>query len=472
MWTLSGNKNQPRYRQIMYLIESKIHQGALLPGERLPAERTLAQQLKVNRSTVVHALDELATRGILIRRQGSGTIVNPDKWGMAPDQKTNWRHYVDQGAFAATSPYLRPHSSPTSTDGKLDLASGELPVELLPDISLPAFSWQDLLAEERYCDIAGYLPLRQTIQAHLSETQGIPSDIEQLLVTSGAQQALFLITQCLLKPGDTIAMESPSYFYALPLFQSAGLRILALPMDKEGVLPDSLIHLHNVSALKMVFLNPTFHNPTGITMSLHRRKALIEICARLHLPIVEDDSYRLLQYSNTLLPPSLKTLDPENVLYIGSLSKITGSMTRIGLLHGPAAVIHRLAEARQEMDFGLSIFPQVLANHIMSSNAFQEHLSFLRGTLKQRRNWLIKAFTETLPDKINFQRPEGGFHLWCHLAGEIPIYRIVNAMREQHILTMPASVFGAKDHAFRLSFIRLNKAAAQYIATELKKIIG
>lgn len=473
MWQLSGNNDLPLYQQIIKLIEDQIRQGLLLPGEKLPPERKLAMQLGVNRSTVVHAFDELAERGVLIRKQGSGTVINQEKWGVTPAQKTNWRHYVDQSGFLPASPYIRRTHDLIKhrPDDLLDLATGELPLELTPEITMPAFSWQDLLAEEKHEDIAGYRPLKKTIQQRLLKEQHIHATPEQILITSGAQQALFIITQCLLRPGDAIAIESPSYFYALPLFQSAGLRILALPMDNQGIQPDELERLSHKYSIKMVFLNPTFQNPTGLVMPQKRREQIIAVCARLNLPIVEDNSYGQLQFDAVLLPPTLKQLDEQNVLHIGSLSKITGSMTRIGWLVGPAAVIRRLAEARQEMDFGLSIFPQVLANHVIRNSAFDRHLASLRTILRQRRDILISAIEKHLPQRLHYQMPTGGFHLWCRLPQNQPLYKIVETLLEHHVLVMPANVFGSKEPAVRLTFARLQPEEAERAAVHLANVL-
>jgi GntR family transcriptional regulator of abcA and norABC len=473
MWHFAEQDSGPLYLKIIRLIESNIASGKLLVGEKLPPERQLAQMLGVNRSTVVRAFDELAERGVLIRKRGSGTVINQEKWGVSAKPSTNWRHYVDQGGFNPVSPYIRRTDDLMKRyPGKLlDLANGELPLDLAPKITMPAYSWQELLAEERSEDITGYFPLKETISRHLKKDLRISALPEQILITSGAQQALFIISQCLLRPGDTIAVESPSYFYALPLFQSAGLRILALPMDNDGVIPEELERLCHRFSLKMIFLNPTFQNPTGLTMPLRRRQDIIALCAKWNLPIVEDNSYSQLHFNESALIPPLKQLDEQNVLYIGSLSKVTGSMTRIGWLVGPAAVVKRLAEARQEMDFGLSIFPQVLANHVFSSPIFDRHLNELRKTLKQRRDFLVNALRSSLAEQIDFSIPQGGFHLWCRLNKEKNINRLVDRLMQQKMLVMPAAIFGSKEQAIRLTFARLEQVNAKLAVKILKQEI-
>lgn len=144
MWKIPKTTEYPIYQQIIALIEIHIQDGHLLPGDKLPPERDLAALLGVNRSTLVHALDELSTRGIVTRKQGSGTRISEDKWGVFTGRKTNWRHYVSQGAFLQATPYLDKMKLLRSKapDAVIDVASGELPVDLLPEITTPALSWQ------------------------------------------------------------------------------------------------------------------------------------------------------------------------------------------------------------------------------------------------------------------------------------------------------------------------------------------
>lgn len=473
MWHLESKSDLPLYGQIIQLIERKIENGELLPGEKLPAERKLAQLLGVNRSTIVRALDELAASGKLVRTQGSGTHVNEEKWGVLTTGKTNWRHYVDQGGFHAEDPYIRDVHALALHDSKqaIDLATGELPVELMPQIETPSLSWQSFLAEESQHDILGYSPLRHTIQKQMAAAAGIKTNADQILITSGAQQAIFLITQCLLAPGDAIAIESPSYFYSLSLFQSAGLRIFALPMDEDGVIISDLEKLYRKHRIKMVFVNPTFQNPTGLLMPDKRRAQLIECCAALKIPIVEDDPFGpLLDYSDQAVTP-LKKLDPDNVLYIGSLSKVMGSNTRIGWLDGPPAVVNRLAEARQEMDFGLSIFPQILANYVLQTDSFQQHLDFLRIELLKRRDLLIAALERHLPGKLDYLVPKGGFHLYVKLPVATMRKSLFPFFLDKKLLVMPSTTFGEKAPAVRLTFARITEKTAEQAAVILKDIL-
>ncbi|WP_088811070.1 MULTISPECIES: PLP-dependent aminotransferase family protein [unclassified Listeria] len=466
MWQLNKEVSKPFYLQLVQLVEAKISSGELLPGEKLPPERKLASELGVNRSTVARAFDELKASGVLVAVQGSGTHVNEEKWGVAAFQ-TNWRHYVQKGAFSHEIPYIRKMAEVATERDVIDLATGELPLDLAPSLSMPEMSWQTFLREENQNDALGYLPLRKTIRKELEEEQGLSVNETQLIVTSGAQQALFLITQCLLSPFDAIAIEAPSYFYSLSLFQSAGLRIFALPMDEEGVKTEELERLYQKHRIKMVFMNPTFQNPTGRVMSEARRREFVKTCAALRIPIVEDDPFGALTYGGKMGITPLKKLDDENVLYIGSLSKVLGSTTRIGFLAGPVAVVRRLASARQEMDFGLSIFPQVLANQVLSQPSYKVHIQNLHAILLERANILTAALEKYAPE-IHFEKPVGGFHLWATLPTKSVQKADFDALLKEKLLVMPGYLFGVKENKVRLSFAQITKEAAEKAAKILR----
>lgn len=413
----------------------------MLPGEKLPPERQLAEAFGVNRSTVVHALDELEAMGIIIRKRGSGTLINDGKWGVYTGGATNWRNYLS-GAFNRRHPYLDKLSQLAKDESLIDAFTGELPLELIPSLELPSISWNDFLVEESFQDELGYLPLRQQVVEDLNRDRSLTLTTDQLLLTSGAQQALFLIIQVLLQSGDAVAIEEPSSFYPLPIFQAAGVRLYGIPVDEDGMKIDLLEQMIVRRKIKMVLVNPNFQNPTGTTMSLTRRKQLIALCQNYQIPIVEDDVFSQLHFSEEAKPVLLKELDSENVIYIGSLSKILGTTTKIGWLSAPVKVTERLAEARREMDFTLSIFPQVLALSALKNRQFEQQIKLLRQELKRRRDVLIGYLQSYLGRNVSYVIPNGGYYLWLRVnKGELKL-KDYDQLLERGVLTMPSFLFG------------------------------
>ncbi len=462
MWVLPATsaEKKPLYRQIMELIEDSIANGMLNAGDRLPSERQLGELLDVNRSTVINALDKLADRGVLIRKTGSGTFVNPENWGLQSYPVLNWsppaHGRTGPDDYAMRVEALRKKSL-LEHKPLLDLASGSITPDLLPVQTFPELSWYNLCAQEQDAENAmlGLYSFRLAVQSHLRQKLNLQVDLEQILITSGAQQALFLISQALLKPGDIIGVEAPSYFYLLPIFQASGLRLCALPVDEEGVIPGKLSQLAEKNQLKMIFINPVFQNPTGYVMGEERKKNLLQFCRRKHIPIVEDDAYSLLSFNpQTDITPLKKYDRQQQVIYIGSLSKYIGNNIRAGWLIAPKAIINKLASIRQKIDFGLSALPQLLAEHYLL-NHIDRHTLQLQARLAQRAERLMSWLAQRYPGEFSMRQPLGGLYLYARFTAPDPakkFARLLNDLLDEDIIVARGSDFGDKATAIRLNY--------------------
>ncbi|MCM3627035.1 PLP-dependent aminotransferase family protein [Paenibacillus glycanilyticus] len=466
MWKPDRNSKQPLYQQIAAYLEQRITLGELPPGSLLPSERKLADQLGVNRSTIVQAYENIRSLGMIESLTGSGTRVCGHKWGMDPSP--NWNHYVEGGTLLPNLPFMRRiREADQSREPFINFANGELAPELSPNEEIRSLM-QSLPFRETlgYGDPQGYVPLRKAITSFLHEQRGIQATDESILVTSGSQQSLYLITQCLLSPGDAIAIENPSYCYSLPMFQSAGIRLFGLSVDEHGVKPDDIRALYKQHRIRMVFLNPNYQNPTGAVMSPVRKAEVLSCCEQLGIPIVEDDPFSMTSFDEAA-PSPIKALDRSgSVLYIGSLSKVAASGLRIGWMAAPEAVIRRLSDARQQMDFGLSIFPQWIAAHLLESNALAPHLERLRDSLRLRRDVMAEALYRKLGSKVSFELPQGGLSLWCKINEEVKDYGLLNNGIKNGVLFIPGTVFGTEPGYVRLSYAR---ASIEEIETGIDK---
>ena len=453
--------NMPLYKQVMLLIENVIENGLLVPDERLPSERTLAELLGVNRSTVIRAFDDLADRGVLLRMLGSGTYVNPEKWGLQSYPILNWQPppaligAQKHRAYDTQAKALREEARQKGTP-VLDLSQDNLPDDLLPALSMPEVSWKELVLAEQGDEAShfGLSAFRRTVQSLLRDTLGLDVAYDQVLVTSGTQQAIFLITQCLLRPGDAIGVEAPSYFYSLPVFQAAGLRLYALPMDEEGITLDGLDALHQRKALNMIFLNPVFHNPTGSLMSGKRKRDIAYYCSHKRIPIVEDDAYSLLGFSPGLDIAPLKKYDQHNqMIYTGSLSSYAGRNLRTGWLVAPEPVIKRLAEVRRQMDAGLSVLPQLLAQHYMLETQ-KPHREQMQKTLARRAELVMAWLKGQYGDTLNFLEPKGGLYLYLRLkdTSEQACGHFLHSLLQERIIVAQGADFGDAPGAFRVNY--------------------
>ncbi len=472
MWQLKKENKVPVYRSIVELIMTYIQQGELLPGEKIPAERKLAHSFQVNRSTVVHALDELVSMGLLIRKQGSGTVVNDGKWGVYTGASVNWHEYLSQAHFSQTLTYEEhlQQALQKQTVHSIDAYTGELPLALVPAIELPNHSWKDFLREEQHQDEFGYQPLKQEISRQLKKSMEFELDTKEILITSGAQQALFLVVQTLLKAGDAVAIEEPSFLYSLSIFQAAGIRLYGIPLDEAGMQVSLLEREIVRHKIKMVLVNPTYQNPTGTVMSLNRRKELIKLCQKYQIPIVEDDVFDQLSFPKTTILPSLKKLAPETVLSIGSLSKVLGSTTKIGWLCAPVAVLKKIAAARKEMDMSVSIFPQVLASYAWKDAHYDQKINELRKELAQRATFFQQALAKYAPGDFTFNKPIGGYYIWLQSTLINLRKKEMEQLVEEQIFVAPDLLFGNHGSSIRVNFARLTKEESQILAQKLHYI--
>lgn len=446
----------PIYLQIADRLRIQIDQGEYPPGSALPSERKLSEQLGVNRSTVVLAFTELRARGFIESRRGSKTLVSANKWRDAADSTPEWHRYAENGSLLPNTPYLRKIREALSLDPSIiDFASGKLsldlsPVEEINEIMKSSFYRPDSENES----MLGYPPLRRALAAFLLKYRGIQTTPESIIITSGSQQSLYLITQCLLSHGDAVAVEAPSFALSLSMFQSAGIRMYRLPMDEYGVRPDGLREMHKKYRIKMLFINPNFQNPTGTLLQEERRRQLLETARELRLPVVEDDQFSLTAYDMDVPPPIKADDDAANILYIGTFSKIAASGLRIGWIVAPDSVIRRLADARRQMDLGFSVIPQQIAAEFIESPMFLPHLERLRQELTRKRDLMVEELQKQLGRLVHFAIPHGGLSLWCQIVPEVNDSQLLAEALRQGVAYVPGSTYGAAQGYMRITYAR------------------
>lgn len=454
-WRPERKAKKAIYKQLAEYIENGIADGTFPPDKPLPAERYLAKELDLNRSTVVAAYDELESNGLIQRTRGSGTTISKDIWGIAKKRIPSWNRYIEAGSFLPNLPVTQRIRNEIVDHKLINLASGELSEDLFPMNFLREItSTRSFIGSIGYDHPQGSAILRNTLTEHVNKYRGIETNPSSILITSGAQQALHLVVQCLLKPGDAIAIEDPSYNYNLPIFQSAGLKVYYLPVDKDGINPNSLLSLYKKHRIRMIFLNPAYQNPTGTLLNEKQRKAILKISSEHGIPVVEDDPYSLTSFTGDKIP-TLKSMDVHgNVLYISSLSKNVASGLRIGWIIGPKPVIERLSDAKQQIDFGHSSFTQWIANDFMESENFQSHIKRLVKELEKRRNQIVASLNYYLKDHVEFSAPQGGIHIWCKIKKDYNEVQLLEESIKRGVIYVPGSTMGSKKGFVRFTFAR------------------
>lgn len=466
MWQINKQDKKPLYQQITSQIIQAIQQGQLMPGDKLPPERQLAQSYEVNRSTVVRALEELVSLGWITRKQGSGTRVAQGRWGSRQLLMNQWRSLLSS-PFLKEDPYVSELKQKQNAVDTLDLYTGDLPAELIPDFEFPAITWEQVLYEEKKIHPTGYLPLKQHLLNHLAREFALPTKGQDLLITSGSTQGIFLLIQVLLDTGSYMATEDPSFLFALPLFASLGIHLIGIKQDDEGIDCQELEHAIQTKKIKLLYLNPNYQNPTGRTMSLVRRKEVVALCEKYHLPIIEDDVFHELGFTEAL--PSLKSLAPDQVIYVGSLSKIFGSTIKIGWLLAPQTLITSLASAKKRMESETDLFPQLLATAALTSTNYEQKQTQLLEELRHRSQNFEHVIIPLAAD-WSYAPIQGGLYYWLTWRHQTLTRKDWQLFLEENLLTAPAFLFSNETMSVRINYTRLSTAQLALFQQTLMRI--
>ncbi len=433
----------PLHRKLTEALRRLADEGALAPGDRLPSERALAGMLAVSRSTVVAAFDELRNEGMLESRQGSGTRL-----AAGPARLADGR--VPGGRGATIFQRL--------IDGPGELISLACAVEGgAPEIA-------DVLQEVLRHDLAellhdpGYQPrglpaLRAAIAEHYTSL-GLPTRIDEVLVTTGAHQALVLVAELYRRNLTTVLVEAPSWPACLDVFHAAGARLSAVPLDGEGIDACALATALREHQPALLYVMPTYHNPTGVLMSTARRKQVAELAAQHDVPVLEDNAYAGLTLGpGEAAPAPLAAYSPADaeVLTVESLGKAVWGGLRIGWVRAPAAIIERLARRKAVADLGSPVLDQALAARLLPR--LSELAARRSDELRGRLDLLERLLGEHLP-RWRWQRPDGGSALWVQLPGADAAAYAQVALRHG-VEVVPGSAMdpsGGHDSYLRLPF--------------------
>ncbi|MEH7120780.1 PLP-dependent aminotransferase family protein [Neobacillus vireti] len=442
-WKPNKSSPVPLHQQITDYIKEKISNGEWTIGYKLPSQRTLAKMLEVNRSTVVAAFDELIAEGLIEGRSGSGTKVVNNTWNLlATTPPPDWGSYVNVGIHKPNLPTIQEINKAEFIPNMNRLGTGELSPNLIPS-TLMKKVFNELSIKELsygYEEPNGLLPLREQISLYL-KTTGISASPSSILIVSGALQALQLISLGLLHKGSTVLTEKPSYLHSLNVFQSAGMRLVGVPLDKEGIQARMVSHYKKQNGAALLYTIPSYHNPTGTLMTVERRNQLLNTCQQEQLPIIEDDVYRELWFDEHP-PKPLKAFDKNGlVLYLGSLSKSLSPGLRIGWMVGPEPVIEHLADIKMQTDYGSSSLSQWAAVEWFSSGLYEQHLHEVRKQLKIRRDLTLNTLNKYFSDIAVWEKPSGGFYIWLRLLPTISIRKLFEMTLTEGILLNPGNVY-------------------------------
>jgi 2-aminoadipate transaminase len=315
----------------------------------------------------------------------------------------------------------------------------------------------------QYGTTEGYQPLREMI-ANNAGKYGIKVTHDNVLITTGSQQALDLLGKIFINRGDRILVESPTYLGALQAWNAYGVKYVTIPFDDDGMRTD-LLEERLRRGIKFIYVLPNFQNPTGVTLSHERRMQLVELANAYGVPIVEDDPYGQLRYEGEHVKPVV-VLDDEirskdqpaysgNVIYTSTFSKILAPGLRLAWVIAPSEVIKKLVQAKQGADLNTSTLNQFLAYEVANGPWMDTHIQTIRETYKERRDVMLKALEEFMPDGVQWTHPQGGLFLWVVLPETIKTSEIFPVAVEKRVAFVPGSPFyplGGGENTMRLNF--------------------
>jgi GntR family transcriptional regulator/MocR family aminotransferase len=417
---LNAGSGMPLYQQLYQQVRGRILRGELAAGEKLPATRTLAARCGISRVTVVAAYEQLAAEGFVESRVGAGTYV-------ASLPVPGFQEAAASVALAPWGARLREAMQVAGAGGRTEGARAEIDFGFGRTFAslFPYDVWRRLLARylstddallSRYGSPAGFEPLREAIAAYVARARGVRCLPEQVVVVSGAQQALDIVARLLVAPGEAVVVETPGYLDAYQVFRLHGAALVGVAVD-DGGMPTE--HLTANVAARLAFVTPAHQFPRGGTMPLARRLQLLRWAAAQGAMVIEDDYDSELRYRGRP-PMALQGLDDGNrVVYLGTFSKVLFPALRLGYAVLPEALCEPFVGAMRYLGRGAPTLAQAAVADFITEGHFERHVAALRAAYGARRGALVAALARHMGEAVQYSRDEAGLHVMVYLPLEM-----------------------------------------------------
>jgi len=449
--------HQILYEQVAERIQGLIHDRVLHPGDRLPSVRKLKEQLSISTATVLEAYRLLEDRGLIVARPQSGYYVKPTALDL-PDEPT--QSQPPHQALTIDTDLAFQVLNAMRDRSQIQLGAAVPALELMPLAKLSRLMGK-LLREDPHLAYAYGAPMGdEFLRSELAKRMlpaGCSVTPETIVVTNGANEAIYLGLQAITRPGDTVAIESPTYFAMLEALKALQLQAWPLPTHpREGL---SLLHLE--AALKMGKINAcmvvsNFSNPLGCCMEDDRKKALVDLLNSYDVPLIEDDVYGELSFHGPR-PKAIKAFDTENrVLYCSSVSKTIAPGLRIGWC-APGRYQQRFSQMKSILNQCTSVPSQLTVAAFLSNGGYDRHLRHLRHTYQVQMQNMIQTISEAFPSETRVTRPQGGHVVWVELPEPFNALKLYEVALEHHIGIAPGIMFSPSGQQYTNCF-RLNTA--------------
>lgn len=347
------------------------------------------------------------------------------------------------------------------TPGAISFAAGNPNPDSFPAEAMRKIA-NDILANEpvtalQYGITEGYTPLRKLVSERIKRVYNIGTPDDDLIIVTGGQQGIELTCKVMCNEGDTVICENPSFIGALNAFRSLGAKLVGVPLDGDGVNLEALENaLKSNPNTKLIYTIPTFQNPAGITASLEKRKAMLELAEKYDVLIIEDNPYGDLRFTGEDVP-TLKSMDKDGrVVYCGSFSKVLSAGMRIGFVCANKEILSKIVVAKQVEDVHTNVLFQMIVARYMEQYDLEAHIAKIRELYRHKAGLMISALEKYMPQEVSFTRPEGGIFLWCSLPENVSLAEFVKRAVEKNVFVVPGTAFTAdteeESHSFRLNY--------------------
>ncbi len=485
--TIDPSQATSRYAQLYSALRDAILAGRMVPGARLPSTRDLSRTLEVSRNTVTAAFEQLVAEGYLESRVGDGTYVS----SALPDDLLHVHsahHPSTRGAQEIPLYFSERHRTIVTTPmgGSEDEFAPRAFRTGIPALdAFPYSIWSRLVARHwrnprpellTYGEAAGYLPLRQAIADYLGAARGVRCTVDQVLITAGSQHALDLIAQVLLDPGDPVWIEDPGYRGARAALLGVGAKLVPVPLDEEGL--SVVAGIAAEANARMAYVTPSHQYPTGVTMSVARRLALIEWAHRANAWILEDDYDSEYRYHGRPLA-ALQGLDTQElqsrVLYTGTFSKVLFPGLRLGYIVTPPLLTNAFTQALHLAHRYLSVIDQAVLTDFITEGHFARHIRRMRALYATRQAVLIDAIRHELADYMTVDAAPAGLHLVGWLQAGLDDRKVAIAAAQQGVEVAPISSYTllpAVRQGLVMGYAMLNEAEIVTGVEGLRQALG
>jgi DNA-binding transcriptional MocR family regulator len=415
---IDRDSEEPIYRQLIRQVRAQIESGGLPAGTRLPASRDLARQLNISRISVVNAYAELRAEGYLSAHAGRGTFVSGEREADIGDGKAASAPHNNNEMLNGGDRSIRELMQLARKPGIINFSNGTPPPEFFPvqhlRDAINTVLDRDGSRALTYEVAEGYGPLRAGVRDYVSAL-GIRCSPDQVLITGGTQQALDLVMQALLSENDLLVTENPTYLGILDIARTRRVQVQGVGMDEDGIRLDMLENLILDTHPKLLYVMPTYQNPTGRIMPLHRRRQLLNLAAEYNIPILEDGVYYEFRYEGENLPP-LKALDENNlVVHASGFTKNLLPGMRIGYIISNSVHYERIVRVKQAADISTPGLNQRAIHLMLERGVLAQQLERNNRELRRRRDVALSAAATHLPPGSRWNVPKGGLYLWVEL---------------------------------------------------------